>query len=217
MHYKVINRKCNCQSGLSRQSNNMSQINESKGENDERTKAAPKHPDDSNQRPWAGNSSSDRKSQRPKTARCLGIRSKLNPVVAFQKEALVPNSIILSNLGWKILGKRGCCQKVWKWTKMFCLNIRYYVKNARFVLINELFETSIEQGTLEKKVASFCMGLDEFLFVPIWIEDALLEMTFFLRISKYAPSKGFRVFLHLLPGVIIYVISKYHTLAAMTY
>ena len=61
------------------------------------------------------------------------------------------------------------------------------------------------------------MGLDEFLFVPIWIEDALLEMTFFLRISKYAPSKGFRVFLHLLPGVIIYVISKYHTLAAMTY
>ena len=159
MHYKVINRKCNCQSGLSRQSNNMSQINESKGENDERTKAAPKHPDDSNQRPWAGNSSSDRKSQRPKTARCLGIRSKLNPVVAFQKEALVPNSIILSNLGWKILGKRGCCQKVWKWTKMFCLNIRYYVKNARFVLINELFETSIEQGTLETKSSFLLYGV----------------------------------------------------------
>ena len=97
MHYRAINGKCNRQSGLSRQSDNMSQINESKGENDERTKAAPKHPDDSNQRPWAGNSSSDKISQRPKTARCLGIRSKLNPVVALQKEALVPNLIILSN------------------------------------------------------------------------------------------------------------------------
>ena len=81
----------------------MSQIIESKGENDERTKAAPKHPDDSNQRPWAGNSSSDKRSQRPKTARCLGIRSKLNPVVALQKEALVLNLIILSNPGWQIL------------------------------------------------------------------------------------------------------------------
>ena len=116
MHYKG---KCNCQSGLSRQSDNMSQINESKGENDERTKAAPKHPDDSNQRPWAGNSSSGKKSQRPKTARCLGIRSKLNPVVALQKEALVPNLIILSNPGWQILRKRrGGCQKVWKLTKI---------------------------------------------------------------------------------------------------
>ena len=139
MHYRAINRKCNRQSGLSRQSNKMSQIIESKGENDERTKAAPKHPDDSNQRPWAGKSSSDMKSQRPKTARCLGIRSKLNPVVALQKEALVPN---LSNPGWQILRKRasGGCQKAWKGTKIFFLNIRYNVTNARFVLINELLE-----------------------------------------------------------------------------
>ena len=166
MHYKVINRKCNCQSGLSRQSNKMSQIQKSKGENDQRTKAAPKHPDDSNQRPWAENNSSDRKSQRPKTARCLGIKSKLNPVVAHQKEALVPNLIILSNLGWQILRKRGCCQKVWKWTKIFCLNIRYYVKNARFVLINELFETSIEQGTLETKSSFLLYGVGWVSFCP---------------------------------------------------
>ena len=32
------------------------------------------------------------------------------------------------------------CQKVWKLTKIFRLNIRYYVTNARFVLINELLE-----------------------------------------------------------------------------
>ena len=120
----------------------MSQITESKGENDERTKAAPKHPDDSNQGPGAGNGSSDKKSQRPKTARCLGIRSKLNPVVALQKEALVSNLIILSNPGWQILRKlaSGGCQKVWKLTKIFRLNIGYYVTNARFVLINELLE-----------------------------------------------------------------------------
>ena len=156
MHCKGINRKCNRQSGLSRQSNKMSQMTESKGENDERTKAAPKHPDDSNQRPWAGNSSSDKRSQRPKTARCLGIRSKLNPVVALQKEALVPNLIILSNPGWQILDGE-------KWTKIFCLNIWYYVTNARFVLIYELFKKlpwSIEH--LKQKVASFCLGLESF-------------------------------------------------------
>ena len=158
MHYKG---KCNRQSGLSRQSNKMSQINESKGENDQKTKSAPKHPDDSNQRPWAENSSSDKKSQRPKTARCLGIRSKLNPVVALQKEALVSNLIILSNPGWQILRKlaSGGCQKVWKLTKIFRLNIRYYVTNARFVLINELLEKFHRAlNTWNKKKLPFVLG-----------------------------------------------------------
>ena len=206
----------------------MSQIIESKGENDERTKAAPKHPDDSNQRPWAGNSSSDKKSQRPKTARCLGIRSKLNPVVALQKEALVPNLIILSNPGWQILRKRrGGCQKVWKLTKIIRLNIRYYVTNARFVLINELLEknpSSIEH--LKQNVASFCLGLDEFLFVPIWIGDAVLENKIFLANQQIRAQQRFQGIFALakraptistLPGIKTYVVSKYHTLTAMIY
>ena len=182
MYYKGINRKCNCQSGLSRQSNKMSQIKESKGGNEQRTKAAPKHPDDSNQRPWAGNSSSDKKSQRPKTARCLGIRSKLNPVVALQKEALVPNLMILSNPGWQILPTRasGGCQKVWKWTKYFVWTYDIMSQMQDLSWLTSCLKTSIEHWTLETKVASFCLWLDEFLFVQIWIEDAVLENDIFL-------------------------------------
>ena len=84
--------------------------------------------------------------------------------------------------------------------------------------------SSIEH--LKQNVASFCLGLDEFLFVPIWIGDAVLENKIFLANQQIRAQQRFQGIFALakrvptistLPGIKTYVVSKYHTLTAMIY